>query len=62
MYYKDKKETYTSNTVEHFGVNDSKFPLWLLIVIISIIFTIGFGFLYMMRYGKKSQNFGFRFY
>jgi hypothetical protein len=64
MYYKDEKENFThGNTVEHFGKgNNSKFPMWLLIVIITVIVASGLGLLYFMRHGQKTQKFGFHFY
>lgn len=71
MYYRknDKpvdsivvKENYITESYNNSSKN-CKFPLWLLIIIIVLIITIGiFLVLRFMDKKKSTQNFGYKFY
>lgn len=64
MYYKKAKENFTfSSTVNYKPVNTEKFPVWALILLVSLIaLIIGLILYYYLNKKKKIQQFGFRFY
>jgi len=64
MYFRENdKEMYAGpNSRENFKFGGSKFPVWLLVVIIAVIILVGFFLIKILTYKKSGQKFGFRFY
>jgi lipoprotein signal peptidase len=66
MYYRDEKGKIVErfNSIEGFGHgSDKKFPMWLMIIIITLIVIIGLFLLFVMRSKRnQTQKFGYKFY
>ena len=66
MYYKTKaKENFSFNSTVNYKpiIDNEKFPVWALILLVSLIaLIIGLILYYYLNNKKKKQQFGFRFY